>query len=417
MSVDAFAVTAVSLKKGIQTDTYVHSVAVIGSDDRQHVPFEMSEIASGIGLLAEKKGNKSSVCTGFCVAPNIIATNAHCAIRRKLNLSRMRFYLPRVNYVPFRDPYNLSNQTARSSSHLALMSGLKIVDPKQPTLSVFSGSYRGRHNFRNQAQDWAIVKLAYPICKGRELLFENSSIVKLQESSRNNRIFMIGFHGDKKITTRWLSEKCAIYSRNNRRFFPYNQRRMMKKTGVLIPHSCDSFKGASGSPIFMETDDGPKVVGINLGSFGFSKYLVTRNRYTGEIIGRKRLQFRREINMAVQPKLITERIERFQQETILSNLEEFTEVQTILKELKLYKGSIDGLMGAQTRRAIQRFERRVNLPELGIPTQQLLSKLRASLKDANFSAKAEDSVEPVQDEKAQKPVEKKRDSWFDRISR
>ena len=127
----------------------------------------------------------------------------------------------------------------------------------------------------------------------------------------------------------------------------------------------------------MSTNEGPKVVGVNLGSFGYSQYIITRNRYRGRIVGKRRLQYRREINMSVQPHAFMNGIQRFQNETLLSSLENFKDVQFYLKRLGYYSGPVDGILGQGTRKAIVRFEKANNLAELGLPTQQLLSQLQA----------------------------------------
>ena len=371
----------------------LNKVAIIGKDNRTFVPQKYKHIASGIGLLVEYNGSKGNSCTAFCVAPNIIATNAHCVVRhpvtrRKPDLSKMFFILPKVTTIEAISSVGSQKQNRKfplsNPFYKHRQSGLKIVDPKQPSLSVFSGNYSVRNNFKNQSQDWGIAKLASPVCKQRTLSFETANISRLQHTSRHNGIFMIGFHGDRSLKERRISHKCIIHSRNNRRYFPYEYSRAIHRTGVLIPHTCDSFKGSSGSPILMDTERGAKVVGINLGSFRRVRYTQKQNLRTGQRIGPRKIQSVSEINMAVLPREIIIRINRFQDETILSSLDEFSEVQTLLKKLRLYNGVIDGLMGPRTRAAIERFEAAINLPELGLPTQQLLVKLRASIHDEHI---------------------------------
>lgn len=149
----------------------------------------------------------------------------------------------------------------------------------------------------------------------------------------------------------------------------------MIREAVLLPHTCDAFKGSSGSPIIVKKGADYKVVGINLGSLKYEHFRIRRNRFTGKIISRKKLKTGKETNIAVQPKIFLKGLERFQKETLLTNIHQFKQVQERLKSLKLYRGKIDGQFGKQTKRAIYAFEKKMNLTPIGLPTKELLDKL------------------------------------------
>lgn len=352
-----------------QPNPLVKRVAVLGKDDRTPLPEKHQAIAAGIGILGQP-GLKGWSCTAFCVAPNIIATNAHCIVRnptmgKRLNLSKTLFILP-----SFKQSFTGNNYKHR-------LSYPEYVHAKKPYLSIYSGSFSKKTPLNSQGQDWAFTKLIHSVCKGRTLSFADVPLKKIKRAARKDKVFMIGYHGDKQMNERLYSKNCKIRSRNNPLYFLKPQRRIMNKQAILLPHTCDAFKGSSGSPIFLETKSGPKVVGINLGSLRYERYRIRRNRYTGKIISRKKLKNGKETNMAIQPKVFMAGLKRFEQETLLNSVGEFKQLQRQLKYLKLYRGRIDGILGNKTRTAIYNFEQQMKLSKLGLPTEQLLTLLLA----------------------------------------
>lgn len=371
--VSAHGFTIPSFKaEGIASN--VQKVAVIGRDDRKGISWKHRSVAGGIGILYTNNDISQWQCTAFCVATNVIATNAHCLLKDngQSRIRNMSFRVPPV-------------QLFKKNSYLSFLrsnrngptSNLRTVEGGIAGLSLFSGDYRGANEVSLLGKDWALAKLEKPICKGRVLKFTDASMDLLQLASRNKDVFMVGFHGDTDMKSRRISRNCVIYSRNNKKYFPTRDRKMVRNSGTLVPHSCDSSEGSSGSPIFLNTRNGPRVIGINLGSFGHSKYVVRRHRYTGRVVERKRFVYR--INMAVQPHAFVRGIQRFENEALLSNMFDFKRVQRFLKKLGFYRGPVDGIMGLSTRQAIMRFEKKHNLAAIGVPTQQLLSQLEAEV--------------------------------------
>ncbi len=345
----------------------VKKIAVLGEDDRTPLPEKYQSIAAGIGILGQPGLNGWS-CTAFCVAPNIIATNAHCIVRnptmgKRLNLSKTLFILPKFK------------QSFTGNTYKHRLTYPEYVHAKKPYLSIYSGNFSQKSPLNSQGQDWAFTKLIHSVCKGRSLSFADVPLKEIKRAAARDKVFMIGYHGDKKMNERLYSKNCKIRSRNNALYFLKPQRRIMSKQAILLPHTCDAFKGSSGSPIFLETKTGPKVVGINLGSLRYERYRIRRNRYTGKIISRKKLKNGKETNMAIQPKVFIEGLQRFEQETLLNSVEEFKKLQSQLKILKLYRGRIDGILGNNTRKAIFDFEHKMKLSKLGLPTEQLLTLL------------------------------------------
>ncbi len=404
-------------KSNLPASNYLHRIAIIGRDDRKPVPKTYYDIASGIGILFQS-GIRSWGCTAFCVAPNIVATNAHCLLRKNVDLSQVNFYLPAISEVlnltengtlntevddnpSYRSFFNSTpniEETEKKFSgrpigqwkeksfqivtpnvhthYEARLSQLLIVDPQKPLVSFFTGNYSGSRYFQKQSKDWTFAKLKQSSCQNRTLQFTQTSFANLKKAVRQKRVFMIGFHGDSQMKVRILSSNCGVRTYGNRKYFRTSHRRFLQRSGTLLPHTCDGVKGSSGSPIFISTNEGPRVVGINLGTFRSERYRVKKNRITGKIIGKRKLLYRRETNFAVLAQAFLSGLERYGNETLLSDLESFKEVQALLKKLGFYKGPIDGVLGRGTRAAIESYERKNKLVPLATPTQQLLLRLR-----------------------------------------
>ncbi len=358
-----------------QIRSVVKKVAIIGKDERQSVPQKYNHISRSIGILIPNHSYNRWGCSAFCVADNVIATNAHCLIRKSdtkqtVDMSDVIFTFPRIT------PTNNGYAGTYDINYKSNMSPILYVAKDNPRLSLYAGNYYENKTFRSNSHDWAFAKLASPICKQRALKLKDIPVRKLRKASREKKIFMMGFHGDDEMAYQRLSANCRIYSPRSTRYLPPSARRQYSRRRPVIPHNCDSVTGSSGSPILMSTNKGPIVVGINRGSFRYSKYSVLRNTRTGRTVGRPKLVFRSEMNMAVHTRAFLKGLERFKTEDLLETIDEFIEVQRLLKRLYLYRGPIDGLMGPGSRSAILRYERKQNLSPLGVPTRQLLKMLR-----------------------------------------
>ena len=177
-----------TLKLGSKTGL-VHKVKVIGKDERRVFN---SGLLDSVGTVYNRQ--KKGSCTAFCVAPNIIASNAHCLIRypersKDVDLSTVIFALrrPAGSGVPWK--------TTR----------LKYAEKSQPLLSVYAGYYRGARTAWKCKDDWEFAKIENPICDGKVLTFLDRSRSDVVKASRSAGPFVIGYHGDKSIKQPWLS--------------------------------------------------------------------------------------------------------------------------------------------------------------------------------------------------------------------
>ncbi len=368
----------VANKQSSASNPLITKIAVLGKDDRIKLPAKYRSLAIGIGILGQA-GKHGWSCTAFCVAPNIVATNAHCIVKnpsvgKRLDLSKTVFYLPALK--------NKSNKKhkPKTSNYRQRITHPDYVIAKNPALSIYYGNFRNVRSVNSQSHDWAFTKLKQSVCKGRTLKFATVPIKQITKAAKQKQLFMIGFHGDKKMQERLYSKNCKVRSPTNRRYFLKAQRRRMARKATLLPHTCDAYKGSSGSPIIITTKDGPKVVGINLGSLRYDRYKILKNRYTGKVVSRKKIRASRETNMAVRPSAFLKGLSRFEKETLLNTPADLKQVQTLLKEFKLYRGKIDGIYGHGTRHAVTQFEKKKNLVPISLPTQELLGLLEQDLK-------------------------------------
>ncbi|MGH1351143.1 MAG: trypsin-like peptidase domain-containing protein [Methyloligellaceae bacterium] len=361
-----------------QAQSILKKVAIIGKDQRKEVPPEYKHISRSIGILIPNHSRGRWGCSAFCVADNVVATNAHCLIRtphtgQSVDMSNVIFTFPRIT------PTNNGYAGTYNINYKSTMSPIRYVSRDNPRLSLYAGNYYENKTFRSNSHDWAFAKLKTPICRNRILKLKDIPVRKLQKASRKKKIFMLGYHGDDEMAYQRLSEGCRIFSPKSTRYLPRSARRQYSPRRPVLPHNCDTVTGSSGSPIIMSSQEGPVVIGINRGSFRYSRYTVMQNTRTGRTVGRPKLIFRSEMNMAVHTRAFLSGLDRFKSEDLLDNTEQFMEVQHLLKRLRLYRGRVDGLMGRSTRSAILKYERRQHLAPMGLPTKQLLKMLRMEL--------------------------------------
>ncbi|MFN0264734.1 trypsin-like peptidase domain-containing protein [Tepidamorphus sp. 3E244] len=335
---------------------------VIDEDDRVEVPQEYRRLAEGVGLLYNT--NASFACTAFCVARDVIATNAHCLIRQRVDAKP-------VMSKDFR--FSLHGPLAGyEESRLTL----RAVSDDQPRLSFAAGGFSNGASISSQAGDWAFAKLQFGICEKRELKIGEADIDELTKAGRDKRLFMIGYHGDKMLVEKWLSPDCTVRSPEDRKYFLPSQRREMRRAGVQLPHTCDMTEGASGSPIFLKEPESEdySVVAINSGSVGHVRYRESAN-------GRSRKVLARNVtNLSVMSTAFARQLERFSGEDLLHDIEDFRQLQALLKEKGYYRSKIDGLYGPGTRAAIVAREKELGLVSLGMPTLSLLRDLELELR-------------------------------------
>jgi protease YdgD len=138
---------------------------------------------------------------------------------------------------------------------------------------------------------------------------------------------------------------------------------------ALILHTCDTGGASSGSPILLDTPDGPEVIGINVGTYEQSKVLMQ----DGQV--KKRLKADTIANTAVASSAFVGRLEAFRAAVILATPGQMRELQGLLAQRQLYAGPVDGTYGAALKASIEAYEKAEALPVTGLATLALLQRL------------------------------------------
>jgi V8-like Glu-specific endopeptidase len=352
------------------TTPTIHRVAVFGTDDRITLPKKRRKISRSIGLLYERRTH--SVCTAFCVGDATVATAGHCLFRTKgqraPNLSGFTFRLT----------------TDRGSARIA---GARTANAAQ---HITAGSTK--LNIRppiDASRDWALLRLAKPICKGAALPLARRPAGDLLKLADQKRVYHIAFHRDFLNWKLAYAGPCAI-----RRSFDNTAwtdiSRDFTAADQLILHTCDTGGASSGSPLLIDGPSGAEVVGLNVGTYVQSRVL-TQN---GEVI--HRYQADSVANTAVSTAPILDRLSAFKRANILPSRAKIQELQTLLRETGFFRGRLDGAYGPVTRKAIEDFERKEKRVTTGLATAALLQRLkvvRAGQHRRNVSGEMIQSIE------------------------
>lgn len=346
--------TADSPGIGHARPSLVQRIAVFGTDDRVVLPADKSALTRSVGLLYE--GRSHSVCTAFCVGDDVIATAGHCLFRtegeRPLRLKGVEFRL---------QPHG----GAAASSRIA---GSAHNSEAQ---HVAAGSLKLRVKPPiDAAQDWALIKLASPICKGNVLPVSRQPAQALVKLSAAQRVYQVSYHRDFGNWQLALGMPCAI-----RRSFEGADWKAISKDFVdaehVVLHTCDTGGASSGSPMLIDGPSGPEVVGINVGTYLQAKVLTQR----GEVVHRYKSET--VANTAVGSGAFRPALEALSRADILATRGQVKELQRLLVAEGHYGGPADGIYGPQLGAAVRTFERSEGRSETGLATVMLLKRLAA----------------------------------------
>jgi len=342
--------------QNIVSDNLKHltPVAVFGKDQRQRLPSRYKKLDRQIGLLHNPKTN--TLCTAFCVGPDMIATASHCLYgnrnKSRLLLSAFLFKLKtgkKKDRLYSRLAGNRSRQTKRY-----IVAGTSKLSRKPPI---------------GAARDWAVVRLEQPVCNKGWLKSVNLDQRRLEAASRQKKLFQIAYHMDFGNWQIAYSRSCSV-KRNYGGLTWKNIKKHFSTPRSLILHQCDTGEASSGSPLLMDTKQGPVVVGINVGTYQ-QRELTVRN---GRVIDRTR--YKTIANTAVSAQAFSHKIAILQRADVIDNNLEMKILQSDLQQQGFYKGRIDGIYGMRTELAIKAFERGNSQPETGLATTDILAELQ-----------------------------------------
>ena len=329
--------------------------AVFGTDDRGPLPAKYKDVREKLGLLFSVRGR--SVCTAFCVASDVVATAGHCLL--KIAGERA----PRVgdfwflrNYDAVRDIAHIAGH-ANGTAALNVMSGSMSLNVRPPIEAT---------------RDWALVRLARPACTKGVLPIRVLPVDQILKEAAAKRVFQISYHRDYTPWKLAYGQPCGVA-----KSFEHSEWSAIAQDfsdpEVLILHTCDTGGASSGSPLLLDTERGPEVIGINVGTYVQSKVLMQEGKV------KKRLKADPVANTAVASAAFAAKLDAFLQVAVLSSQAQVRELQTLLKARHLFDGKVDGTYGADLRDAIESYEKAEGLAVTGLATVALLKRLGGGL--------------------------------------
>jgi hypothetical protein len=344
-----------SSRPGDATTSVLLPVAVFGTDDRGPLPAKYKDVREKLGLLFSVRGR--SVCTAFCVASDVVATAGHCLL--KISGERT----PRVgdfwflrNYDAVRDIAHIAGH-ANGTAALNVMSGSMTLNVRPPIEAT---------------RDWALVRLARPACTKGVLPIRVLAIDQILKEAAAKRVFQISYHRDYTPWKLAYGQPCGVA-----KSFEHSEWSAIAQDfsdpEVLILHTCDTGGASSGSPLLLDTERGPEVIGINVGTYVQSKVLMQEGKV------KKRLKADPVANTAVASAAFAAKLDAFLQVAVLSSQAQVRELQTLLKARHLFDGKVDGTYGADLRDAIESYEKAEGLAVTGLATVALLKRLGGGL--------------------------------------
>jgi putative peptidoglycan binding protein/trypsin-like peptidase len=329
----------------------VQPVAVFGTDDRRPLPGKYNDVREKLGLLFSVRGR--SVCTAFCVANDVVATAGHCLLKiAGERAQRVGDFWFLRNYDTVREITHIAGH-GNGTAALNVMSGSMTLSVRPPIQATM---------------DWALVRLARPACAKGALPIRVLPVEQIVKEAEAKRVFQISYHRDYIPWKLAYGRPCSV----SRKFETADWTTITQdfaNPDTLILHTCDTGGASSGSPLLLDTDDGPQVIGINVGTYVQSKVLMQ----DGKVM--KRLKADPVANTGVASAAFAAKLEAFRQAVPLTSTAQVRELQTLLKGRGLFAGKVDGSYAAELREAIEAYEKAEGLQATGLATVAILKRL------------------------------------------
>jgi protease YdgD len=220
-------------------------------------------------------------------------------------------------------------------------------------------------------RDWALVRLASPVCKGRTLPVSTRSVPEVRALAEAGQVYQVGYHHDLPSWRLAYGAPCWM-RRGETRSERETLARDFADTRDLVLHTCDTGGASSGSPLLIDTREGPEVVAINVGTYVRSRVLIEN----GDIVHRYKTDT--IANTAVGSGAFIHYLLAFQDAEILGRKEQVRRLQSLLAERGYYRGAKDGAYGPVLRGAIESYERAEHRLVTGLASTDLLERLIAA---------------------------------------
>ncbi len=346
----------------------IETVAVFGKDTRRMLPKSHWNLGRKVGLLYDRSAR--SVCSAFCVAPNVVATAAHCLSSlpggRNNRLNKFTFQLGLKNNQS-------STRIAGSRNGLAALNVTTGTDHLRLRPPI------------DAARDWAFVRLERNVCRFGHFKLSQRPMQNILKLANKKKIYQPAFHRDFGNWNLALDTACPVA-----RSFPGTTWRTVKRdfqtANKLVLHKCDTAGASSGSPLVIDGPEGPEVIAINVGTYLRAKMIMQNGRVM------KKMNSRTIANTAVHAAPLREKLRNFIATPALTRKVQVRELQKHLRASGFYRGKIDGLYGPRMRFAIEAYQRRMVLPVTGLASLRLLSMLR---EQDSISSRSNSGKRPV----------------------
>jgi len=326
-------------------------IAVFGSDERVPVPAKYKDVQEKIGLFFNLR--RRTVCTAFCVAPDVIATAGHCLLgtagERPARFAD--FWFARHFDVAREQSRIAGHANGTAAQHMLVGStSLSVRPPIDAT------------------KDWALVRLARPACSKGVLPVRILPIEQILSEAVAQHVFQIAYHRDYMHWKLAYSRPCGVAKSFEGAGWKQIERDFAEPEALIL-HTCDTGGASSGSPMLLDAPDGPEVIGINVGTYEQSKVLMQ----DGQV--KKRLKADTIANTAVASAAFAGRLEALRQANILATSAQLRELQGLLRQRQLYSGPLDGNYGAALKTSIEAYEKAEGMNPTGLATLALLQRL------------------------------------------
>lgn len=342
--------------KQSETSSGLQTVAIFGPDDRIPLPPTLRPLREMLGVLFNVQ--QRTVCSAFCIAPAIIGTAAHCLYKTKGEKPpRLADFWFARNYDSVRDYSRIAGYETGSAGQQIIAGSVKLSTA--PPIDA--------------TKDWAFVRLSTPVCSKGAFEIQPLPVEQIIRESRAGRVYQVSYHKDFKQWQPAYSKPCHV-----ERSFPNATWQAIAADfdtpDNLILHTCDTGGASSGSPILLDTDKGPRVIGINVGTYVQSRSIVHEDHVI-EKAGTDSVA-----NTAVAASAFANQLAAFRNARILAGSAAIREVQERLKKIGYYNGPIDGTYGPHLKLAIDDYESSMHLPITGLAREELLAHLRSNTK-------------------------------------
>lgn len=329
-----------------------HRIAVFGEDNRTKLPKRYEALRGSVGIIYNEKSR--TICSAFCIADNVIATASHCVFRTKGErpppTERFYFARPGTKLASVRFEGAASRSAAQH-----ILAGTAGISTKPPI---------------EAARDWALIKLQGPACRGKALAVKPLSPDQIEGEAKAGRLYQVAYHRDYGRWTMAYSQPCFGGRRGDPDVPPPAvTARDFADHANLVLHSCDTGGASSGSPLLIETEAGPRVVAINVGTFVQSRVMIEG----GEVV--KRAPAAPVANTAVSSVAFADKVEVLRAASVLRSMGDLRKLQKRLQSAQAYDGPLNGRYDVRLRLAIESFEMSEGLPVTGLPTRAVLDAL------------------------------------------